>query len=165
MPQIHGKNSFFRFEDTTGASVNLSGDGTNVTLTESVRNVENNAIDSEYTCRGPCGLSDANVSYQGWANSTSGLNLDIFSTMKKRQGLVVYAPGGSESSNRGIRYAACMRMVDSEIQSPVGSIVAVQASFELSSGSVSTYYYYRLLLENGDYILSEAGQYLAGEYI
>lgn len=157
---IHGKNALLYFEDATGASANLSGDGNNITLSELVTNPEVSVIGDGYVQRSGSGLSDVKITYEGWANDTAGLNLDIFSQMRKLQGLVRFAPSGS----LGMWYSGSMRMTGAETRSVVNSIVAARASFELSSGSLSTTYFYYLLLETGDHILTEASEFLTGEY-
>lgn len=160
MGQIHGKNALFYFEDATGASADLSADGNNIILSESVINPEVSIFADEYIARSASGISDAKISYEGWANNATGLNLDIFNQMRKRQGLVRFAPQGIS----GINYCASMRMASAETRIVVNSIVAARASFELSSGSMSTTYRYHLLQETGDCILTESGAFLTGEY-
>ncbi len=156
---IHGKNALFYFEDATGASADLSGDGNNIILFETVVNPEVTAFADKNVQRSACGISNTKISYEGWANNETGLNLDIFNQMLKRQGFVQFMPNGKW----GIIYSASMRMTEAETRAMANNIVTARALFELSSGSalISTFFYY-LLLETGDHILTEAGEFLAG---
>lgn len=138
MANIHGKNCSIALVNTAGTSVNISGDGNNCLLTESVNNPEVTGFGDNSVQRAGSGLGDAKFQYEGWGgdDSASG-NLAVFtgSGINGYISLLTFGPAGSATG--AIKYTACMLVDSSEVRSPVAGLVTARATFSLASGSVT----------------------------
>ena len=139
MANIHGKQTFIAFEDSSSASRNLSGDGNSVTMSESINNPENTGFGDNNVQRTGSGLNDAKFSYEGWANDTATTaNMAVLAALKGLPTMICYAPNGSlVGAASPVKYTACVIVDDTELRAPVEGLVVCRASFSLMSGSVT----------------------------
>ena len=135
MSNVHGKNTYFQFEDSSAASRNLSADGNRVSMTESVNNPDITGFGDNSMQRAGSGLNDAKVQYEGWYNDGNAANVDVFRNMRGKIGLMRWGPSGSATG--ASMYAASMILDDVQIDSPLQNLVTIRASFSLASGSMS----------------------------
>jgi len=138
MANIHGRNAFVAFVDAAGASQNLSGDGNNCLLTESVNNPERTSFGMSNVARAGSGLNDAKFQYEGWANDTATTgNMAVFAGLKGTITQIAYAPSGSiVGSTCPVKYCACMLIDSAEIRAPVAGLVTMRATLSLASASI-----------------------------
>ena len=137
MANIHGKNTSVALVDAAGVSRNISGDGNNCTLSESVNNPENTGFGDNSVQRAGSGLNDAKFSYEGWANDAADTNLALLtgSGIKGYITLLTYGPAGSATG--AVKYSACMLIDDGEVRTSPEGLAVARASFSLASGSVT----------------------------
>ena len=136
MANIHGKNTSVYVEDSSAACQALSVDGNSITWTESDAHPEITGFGDAGVQRSSSSISDARLSYEGFASDTGTTgNLEVLNEIKGRVGLVQWGPNGSSSGN--VKYSACMVLDDAEIGAPVNGIVTARGTFSLASGSVT----------------------------
>lgn len=136
MARIHGKNTSFYLDDSTGASTSLTGDGNNTALNETVKNPEATAYGNNAVQRAASGIYDLKFTYEGWANDGEANNFRIFQGAKGLIRRFIWGPAGSGAS--AIKYSACVLIDDVEIKSPLEGLVTCKAYFSNGSGSLTS---------------------------
>ncbi len=140
MAQIHGHNAFFALYDAAGASQNLSGNGNDITITETVANLENTGFGANSIQRSSSGLYDFKLSFKAWADDASGNgNMRVFTALKSVGTTFCMAPGGSGTATASpIKYTGCIVVDDSAVSTPVAGLVTVTATMSERAGSLTS---------------------------
>ena len=141
MAQIHGHNAFFAVMDSAGASQNMSStNGNDITLSETVKNLENTGFGAISIQRAASGLFDFKLTAKFWADDASGVgNMRVFGALKGTATTFCFAPGGSlTGSTSPMKYTACALVDDVAYNSPVGGLVTVTVTMSERAGSLTS---------------------------
>ncbi len=136
MAQATGRNSVIEIWDTGGTCRNMSGDINNAVLTWSKDNVDSTTFTKD-TKQRLSNLRDATFVFAGiWNGSANAVDPTLAAIMAASANtLINFIPGGSITGCA--LYAACMQLQSYAITAPLNGAVAVAATFQISSGSVT----------------------------
>lgn len=135
MAQIHGRNSVLHVWDAAGASQNVTGDLTSITLSYTRDNPVVSTFGDTATGRID-GLRDATLNGAIVWNGNVGATCLLVSLLNASTvNIVRWMPGGSTTGCPF--YTACMLLNSYEENSTMDGAVTATFAFQLASGSVT----------------------------